>query len=220
MRPPGSSTELGACRRLAVRRVAEGWKQKDVAAFLGVSTRAVGGWVAAHRKASEEGLKSIPHPGPAPKLTRRWEQSVLFWLARSTLAFGCKTDLRTTRRLAEVIAKRYGVHFNANYLADWPRIQKKVRDDGAHVVLIDESGFFLNPLVRRTWAPKGHTPVLTGFGRHRQKVSTIAALSLAPGRWRVGLYWKTDPKGYIDASAVVEFLRGLLRYLKAKVIVV
>jgi hypothetical protein len=43
--------------------------------------------------------------------------------------------------------------------------------------------------------------VLTGFGRHRQKVSTIAAISVAPGRRRVGLYWKTDPKDYIDAPA-------------------
>ena len=66
--------------------------------------------------------------------------------------------------------------------------QKKARDEGSHIVLIDESGFFLNPLVRRTWAPKGHTPVLTGFGRHRRKVSTIAAISVAPGRRRVGLY--------------------------------
>jgi putative transposase len=98
--------------------------------------------------------------------------------------------------------------------------QKKARDDGAHVVLIDESGFFLNPTVRRTWAPKGQTPVLTGFGRHRQKVSTIAALSVAPGRRRLGLYWKTDPKDYIEAQAVVSFLRGLLRHLKGKVIVV
>jgi putative transposase len=98
--------------------------------------------------------------------------------------------------------------------------QKKARDDGAHVVLIDESGFFLNPTVRRTWAPRGETPVLTGFGRHRQKVSTIAAISVAPGRRRVGLYWKTDPRDYIDAPAVAEFLRGLLRHLKGKVIVV
>lgn len=119
MRPTGSSTELEARRRLAVQRVNEGWKQKDVAAFLGVSTRAVGGWVAAHRKAGEEGLKATPHPGPTPKLTRRREQSVLSWLAKSPQAFGYKTDLWTTRRLAEVIAKKYGVRFNANYLADW-----------------------------------------------------------------------------------------------------
>ena len=62
--------------------------------------------------------------------------------------------------------------------------------------------------------------MLTGFGRHRQKVSTIAAISVAPGRRRIGLYWKTDPRDDIDAPAVVGFLRDLLRHLKGKVIVV
>jgi transposase len=98
--------------------------------------------------------------------------------------------------------------------------QKKARDEGAHLVLIDESGFFLNPLVRRTWAPRGRTPVLTCFGRHRDKVSTVAAISTAPHRRRLGLYWSTDPKHYIDGAAVVGFLRGLLRHLRGKVIVV
>jgi transposase len=119
MRPHGSSTELEARRRLAVQRVNEGWKQKDVAAFLGVTDRAVRGRVSAHRKAGDEGLSSEPHPGPAPKLTRRREQAVLSWLAESPLAFGYKTDLWTTRRLAEVIAGKYGVRFNPNYLAAW-----------------------------------------------------------------------------------------------------
>jgi transposase len=97
--------------------------------------------------------------------------------------------------------------------------EKKARDEGAHLVLIDECGFFLNPLVRRTWAPAGRTPVLTGFGRHRDKVSTIAAISVAPVRRRVGLYWRTDADRYIDAAGVVEFLRDLLRHLRGKVIV-
>ena len=77
MRPHGSSTELEARRRLAVRRVAEGWKQKDVAAFLGVSLKAVGNWVAAYREHGDDGLKGKPHPGPAPKLSSRREQAVL-----------------------------------------------------------------------------------------------------------------------------------------------
>src|SRR6516162_9944114 len=119
MRPTGSPTELEARRRLAVRRVNEGWKRKDVAAFLGVTPRAVGGWVASHRQAGDDGLKAKSHAGPAPKLTRRREQAVLSWLARSPLAFGYKTDLWTTKRPAEVIAKRYGVRFNPNYLAEW-----------------------------------------------------------------------------------------------------
>jgi transposase len=74
--------------------------------------------------------------------------------------------------------------------------------------------------VRRTWAPRGRTPTLTGFGRHRDKVSTIAAISVAPRRRRVGLYWRTDPEHYVDSEAVAAFLRGLLRRLRGRVIVV
>lgn len=74
--------------------------------------------------------------------------------------------------------------------------------------------------MRRTWAPRGRTPALIGFGRHRDKVSTIAAISVAPRRRRVGLYWRTDPAHYVDAGGVVAFLRGLLRHLRGKVVVV
>lgn len=119
MRSQGSAAELEARRLLAVRRVAEGWLQKDVAAFLGVTERAVRGWVAAHRQAGDDGLKGKPHPGAKPKLSKRREASVLAWLAKSPRAFGYRTDLWTTRRLAEVIEKKFGVRFNANYLAAW-----------------------------------------------------------------------------------------------------
>ena len=86
--------------------------------------------------------------------------------------------------------------------------------------MIDESGFFLNPLVRRTWAPKGKTPVLPSWGRHRDKVSVIAGVSVAPTLRRLGLYWLADPKHYITAKTVVKFLRELLRHLRGRVIVV
>ncbi len=119
MKRTGPASELEARRRLAVTRVNEGWKQKDVAAFLGVSLKAVGNWVATHRAAGDDGLKATPRTGPDPKLTARRERSVLSWLAKSPQAFGYKTDLWTTRRLAEVIEKRYSVRFNSNYLAEW-----------------------------------------------------------------------------------------------------
>lgn len=62
--------------------------------------------------------------------------------------------------------------------------------------------------------------MLTCFGRHRDKVSTIAAITVAPHRRRVGLYWRTDPAHYIDAAGVVAFLRDLLQHLRGKVIVI
>ena len=86
-------------------------------------------------------------------------------------------------------------------------------------MLIDESGFLLNPVVRRTWARTGHTPVLRSWGRHRDKVSVIAALGVAPKRQRLSLFFHTDAKRYIDAEAVAGFLRVLLRHLRGQVIV-
>lgn len=116
--------ELEARRRLAVARVNEGWKHADVAAFLGVSIRAVGKWMAAYRASGDDGLDGKPHPGPKPKLSKRQERGVLSCLAGSPKAFGYATDLWTIRRLAEVIAKRYGVRFNSNYL---PHLDRVVR---------------------------------------------------------------------------------------------
>jgi hypothetical protein len=98
--------------------------------------------------------------------------------------------------------------------------QKKAEAETAHLVLIDESGFFLNPLVRRSWAPVGQTPVLECWGRHRDKVSAIAAISIAPVAKRLGLYFATGPEQYDDAAGVAGFLRDLLRHLRGKVIVV
>jgi putative transposase len=62
--------------------------------------------------------------------------------------------------------------------------------------------------------------VLTGFGRHRDKVSTIAAVSVAPTRRWIGLYFRTDPVTYVNAATVVSFLRHLLRHLRGPVIAV
>ena len=87
-------------------------------------------------------------------------------------------------------------------------------------MLIDESGFFLNPPVRRTWAPRAKTPVLPSWRKHRDKVSVISALSVAPTLRRLGLYWLADPKNDVTAETVVKFLRGLLKHLRGRVIVV
>ena len=87
-------------------------------------------------------------------------------------------------------------------------------------MLIDESGFFLNPTVRRSQAPKGQTPVLESFGGHRDKVSAIAALSVSAKARRVGLYFATETDRYLSNVEVADFLVDLLRHLRGKVVVV
>lgn len=95
-----------------------------------------------------------------------------------------------------------------------------VRRQKAHLVLIDETGLLINPLVRRTWAVRGQTPVIGGDGGHRRKVSVIGAVSVSPRARRLGLYFATRADGFFGAQEVVAFLRYLLRSLVGKVVVV
>ncbi len=76
------------------------------------------------------------------------------------------------------------------------------------------------PLVRRTWSPKGRTPVLSQRTRSHKKVSTIAALCVAPERDRVHLYFRLHPDANINAALAVDFLRHLYRQLNEPIVLV
>jgi transposase len=76
------------------------------------------------------------------------------------------------------------------------------------------------PLVRRSWNPRGQTPVLYQRTRSHKKVSAIAALCIAPCRNRVHLYFRLHPDVNINADLVIEFLRHLVRQLDGPVVLV
>lgn len=76
------------------------------------------------------------------------------------------------------------------------------------------------PLVRRTLAPRGQTPVLKQKAAHRDKVSLTAALCISPVRGKLSLHFRTYPKQYVNHERTAEFLRQLLRQLPGPVIVV
>jgi transposase len=63
--------------------------------------------------------------------------------------------------------------------------QKKARRLKAALVFIDESGLLLSPYLRRTWHPRGQTPVFRQRTRHHRKVSVIAALVISPAGRRL-----------------------------------
>lgn len=89
----------------------------------------------------------------------------------------------------------------------------------ARLVFIDESGLMMAPLLRRTWAPRGCTPVLYQKTRSHRKVSAIAALSLAPRYRRVGLYFSLHKDSNITARLVVRFLRALRRQVQRPLLI-
>jgi transposase len=72
--------------------------------------------------------------------------------------------------------------------------------------------------VRRTWGPVGQTPVIEHV-HDRRSVSAIGAISVSPVRKRLGCYlhlWRDT----IDSEAVAIFVRGLLRHLRGRIILV
>lgn len=76
----------------------------------------------------------------------------------------------------------------------------------------------LQPVVRRTWAPKGKTPIQRQWERH-DRLSVISAITLAPQRRRLGLYWRIQDHN-VHGEDVVGFLRLVRRSLRRKVVVV
>ena len=71
----------------------------------------------------------------------------------------------------------------------------------------------MTPLVCRTWAPRGQTPVFYQHGGSRQKVSCIGALAVPPRRDRLHFYFRLHPNQNIDTDRALDFPLQLLRQL-------
>jgi transposase len=90
----------------------------------------------------------------------------------------------------------------------------------AWLAFIDESGVMMAPLVRRSWSPRGHTPVLVQRTRTHQKVSIIAALCVTPKRDRVHLYFRLHANANVNAVRVIGFLRQLCMQIDAPIVLI
>src|SRR5262249_15756287 len=96
---------------------------------------------------------------------------------------------------------------------DFPGIVRAADARDAHLVFLDESGCMLTPVVRRTLAPRGQTPVLPCWDRH-DRVSAISAVPLSPHDRHPGLRFRLLPDNTnATAEQVVAFLGALRRSL-------
>ena len=66
------------------------------------------------------------------------------------------------------------------------------RRRNAHLMFLDESGFMLTPTARRSFAPRGQTPILKGWDRH-DRISAISGITVSPKKRRLGLYFQLMP---------------------------
>jgi transposase len=118
--------------------------------------------------------------------------------------------LRWTSQKPQRRARERNLKEVERWLADdWPRILRQAFQRRARLALLDESGFLLSPVVRRTMAPRGQTPVLDCSDRH-DRISVISAITLSPQAVRVGLHFMLlRANENFHGEEVVLFLRQL-----------
>ena len=95
----------------------------------------------------------------------------------------------------------------------WPRSWKKKVAEGATLVYLDEVGFALKGVRRRTWSTRGVTPLVT-LPANWEKLSTIGAITSG------GQFLQNTKTGAIRSMDVIGFFQHLLRHIQGDVVVV
>ena len=99
----------------------QGWKQKDIAAALGVTQGAVSQWITRGREGGVPGLRRRTAPGSAPRLSDEQRAQLCMELAKGAPAFGfaqrAPGDVWTTKRVAALIKELFGVSYHPAHVS-------------------------------------------------------------------------------------------------------
>jgi len=216
MRPIGSAAELERRRIRAVELVEQGESPRDVARILGVCPTSLHRWRRQARQERGLAAKPVKGPTPRMSDAQFGELEELLlkgavehgwinnlWTASRVAAmiqrhFGIRFHPEHVRRILNdrlnwscQRPQRQHPDGNDAAIAPWlneelPRILSEAARRNAHLAFVDETGFMLNPLVRRTFAPRGKTPINRVADPHA-RISVIGAITVDPKRERVSL---------------------------------
>jgi transposase len=232
---------LEARRFAAARLCARGQSQNAVARTLGVSVTAAHKWCHAWRAQGRPGLRAVGRAGRKPRLDRQQLARVETALRQGPRAHGFATELWTLPRIARLIERLTQVHYHPGHVwyilrglgwslqrptrrarrgrhceVEAPAVaagKKNARRPRAWILFEDESGVSHQPVVRRTWAPRGQPPVLTHTAANWKRLSVAAGLAFRWDGRRTRLYFQTQPGSYTDRT-LIAFLRDLKRHFR------
>ena len=103
---------------------------------------------------------------------------------------------------------------------EFPRILREAEARGAYIAFVDETGFMLDPTVRRTFAPRGHAPVQSIANPHA-RISGIGAITISPASRQLGLlYHLLADNVNFRGPAIAQYLHTLRSTLGGPVTVV
>lgn len=103
---------------------------------------------------------------------------------------------------------------------EFPVIATAAAARRAWMVFIDETGFMLVPTVRRTYAPRGQTPIHRTGDPHG-RISGIGAIAISPGRGRLRLrYALLANQVNFRGPSIVQFLQNLRSELGGRMTII
>lgn len=110
----------------------QGWRQKGIAAALGVSKGAVSQWLQRAKREGPEALRRRKAPGAPPRLTELQRATLPRLLERGPEVYGFRGALWTEGRIAQVIRQAFGVSYHPAHVGRILRacgwsLQKPVR---------------------------------------------------------------------------------------------
>jgi transposase len=116
MRPKGSSKVLEARRQKAIKLLEEQLSLNEIARQIGCNASSVMRWRDRWEELGEEGLKVGASPGRPPKMNEREKAQLLRWLLQGPMAFGWRTDVWTTPRIAALIKRKFSISYHRSHV--------------------------------------------------------------------------------------------------------
>jgi transposase len=116
MRPKGSAEVLESRRQKAIELLAKRISLREVARRIGCNASSVMRWRNRHVALGEAGLKVRKTPGRPPRLSPPQKQGLLRMLLRGPEAYGWNTQVWTTKRIAQLIRRQYGIRYHPDHI--------------------------------------------------------------------------------------------------------
>jgi transposase len=131
--PRYDANALEARRQRAIEMLKEGKKKARVADELNVSRAAVTVWWDKYVDKGDQGIARKVRPGRPPKVQRDKIATLPILLKKGAVSYGYSTDLWTTKRVAELIKKEFGVSYDRDHVSrilhqlglSWQRPERK-----------------------------------------------------------------------------------------------
>ena len=116
MRLKGSADILLARRKRAIKMLAEEISLNEIARRIGCNASSVMRWRDRWDALGEEGLKVGVSPGRPPRMNKRQKYELVQLLLQGPMAFGWRTDVWTTQRVATLIQRKFSIDYHFTHV--------------------------------------------------------------------------------------------------------